>query len=178
VYGQVQPKISFNNIIKVYGAPDFELSAESTNDQIPIAYSIVEGSNLNSCIFLSGSYNQIVNIENAGSVRIRATQAETDSTLSAEKIITIQILKAPLTARVQDYIKIYGDPVPLSSEFEINYTGFVYNDDEYVLDSRPVVSTDAKITSNAGSAFSLVLSQGEDNNYIFIYQTGIIYFKF
>jgi hypothetical protein len=75
--------------------------------------------------------------------------------------VSINVLKATLTATAADKSRTYGDANPALT---INYSGFVNGDTTNVLDSPPVASTTATATSAVGS-YPITLTGGSDNDY-------------
>jgi hypothetical protein len=59
---------------------------------------------------------------------------------------TLTVKKAPLTVKVNDTTRVYGDPNPA---FRFTYTGFVYDDNSSSISTPPSVST-ASQTANVG----------------------------
>jgi gliding motility-associated-like protein len=83
---------------------------------------------------------------------------------------TMSVTKAALSAVAEDKSKTYGDSNPSLS---ISYTGFVNGDDQSVIDTAPVPSTTATVTSDAGT-YPISLSPGSDNNYDISNTNGIL----
>jgi predicted nucleotidyltransferase len=104
-----QPIISFSDIIKTFGDADFTLGATS-NSVGTITYSIVGVANGTS---LSGTNNENVTLGNAGTVKIRATQAASGLFASSTKDITLTITVKTITiAADAGQTKVYGDADP------------------------------------------------------------------
>ncbi|MFM7329153.1 MAG: MBG domain-containing protein, partial [Bacteroidota bacterium] len=61
---------------------------------------------------------------------------------------TLTITKATITATAENKSRVYGDANPV---FTISYAGFKNNETSSVIDSPPVASSTATVTSNAGS---------------------------
>ncbi|WP_152286890.1 MBG domain-containing protein [Flavicella marina] len=162
---QQTPVISFSNIVKTYGDPDFSLDA-TTNSVGQIQYSFVGNDNGNT---LSGVNNKVVSIGNSGTVIVRATVVGTTNYESVTKDVSLTIHKATLTARAADITRPYGVENP---ELKINYEGFVYDDTEADLDEEPFAITIADIYSNVGKYY-ILLYGGSDNNYNII--TGVLF---
>ena len=66
--------------------------------------------------------------------------------------------------------KVYGDPNP---ELTYSIIGMVNGDTYESLDTEPALSTDVDEYTGAGE-YAIVVSGGEDNNYAFQYQQGIL----
>lgn len=80
----------------------------------------------------------------------------------------LTILPRGLNASVGNYERAYGEENPL---FAIIYDGFVGNDTESSLQTKPIVKTNATKTSNVG-IYDLVVSGGYSPNYTFSYGNG------
>lgn len=78
---------------------------------------------------------------------------------------TLTVNKATLTATPTNASRTYGAANPT---FAINYTGFVNGETASVIDSPPISSTTATVTSNTGT-YPITVSGGTDNNYTFAY---------
>ena len=75
---------------------------------------------------------------------------------------TLNVTKAPLTVKVNDATRVYGDPNPA---FTFLYTGFVYSQDPTVITTAPTVTT-ASQTANVGT-YDMTPSGGLATNYAF-----------
>ena len=78
------------------------------------------------------------------------------------------IKKVNLTVKAKNVSRLYGDENPPLS---IEYTGFVNNENEDVLTTKPVGITTAKVTSPVGT-YPITVSGGEATNYAFTYKQG------
>lgn len=107
---------------------------------------------------------------NAGNTQaITATFTPTDNgNTSVSKTLTINVTKAPLTVTASSHTIRKGEAIPL---LDVSYDGFVSNDDEDVLDSKPTATTTVSDSSEEGT-YDIVVSGGSDNNYYFIYVAG------
>ncbi|MBX2963586.1 MAG: gliding motility-associated C-terminal domain-containing protein [Cyclobacteriaceae bacterium] len=83
---------------------------------------------------------------------------------------TLTVNKATLTVIADNQSRTYGAVNPA---FTISYTGFVNGDNASVIDSAPVATTVATITSNVGT-YPITVSGGSDNNYAFNYVAGTL----
>jgi len=119
------PTITFSDINKTYGDPNFDLAATS-NSGGTITYSI-EGVNTTGTT-LSGINNKTVTLGNVGSLTIRVTQIANGSFSSGTKDITLTVLKADQTTTFEALAgKTFGDaPFALnataSSGLTVTYT--------------------------------------------------------
>ena len=80
----------------------------------------------------------------------------------------LTINKRQLTVSTKDYIRAYGEDNP---NFELNYTGFVNNEDENVLISKPKATTTATKYSDVG-VYAITIGNGVAENYDFSYVNG------
>jgi hypothetical protein len=80
----------------------------------------------------------------------------------------LTITSRNLNAYVGDYERAYGEDNPI---FVITYEGFVNNDTEKSLNTKPSAKTNATKTSNVGT-YDITLSGGYSPNYIFTYGQG------
>ncbi|MBX2916007.1 MAG: gliding motility-associated C-terminal domain-containing protein [Cyclobacteriaceae bacterium] len=83
---------------------------------------------------------------------------------------TVVVNKANITASANNRTRQYGASNPALT---ISYAGFVNNENETVLDIKPVATTLALATSDVG-AYPIVVSGGTDNNYNFNYVAGTL----
>ncbi len=82
---------------------------------------------------------------------------------------TLTISKATITAKADDFTRIYNQPNPALS---ISYSGFLNGDDVTAI-TPPTASTAATQTSNVGN-YSITLTGGSATNYSFTLQTGTL----
>ncbi len=83
---------------------------------------------------------------------------------------TLTVQEAVLLVTAHDHAKIYGEVNP---ELTLTYSGFVAGDDASVLDTAPIVTTEADMSSFAG-VYSLIPSGGIASNYDFDYVEGAL----
>jgi gliding motility-associated-like protein len=86
---------------------------------------------------------------------------------------TLTIDKSVLIVTADDKTRSYGIDNPALS---ITYSGFINGDDASRLAVPPVAETDAEKNSDVGD-YEITLFGGSDNNYNFIYNTGILSIK-
>ena len=89
-----------------------------------------------------------------------------DRSVKAECAVTVT--KIPLTVRVEDVSRKYGDENP---QFKILYEGFRDGDTETRLTTSAVAQTDANLKSAVGD-YEIILSGAESNKYSFYYVAG------
>ncbi|MCR4836560.1 MAG: leucine-rich repeat protein [Bacteroidaceae bacterium] len=80
----------------------------------------------------------------------------------------LTINKRQLTVSTKDYTRAYGEENP---EFELNYKGFVNNENENVLLSTPKAITEATPTTDVGE-YVITIENGVAENYYFNYIGG------
>lgn len=83
---------------------------------------------------------------------------------------TLTITPRTLIASVGNYERIYNEENPV---FEVKYEGFVGDDDEKVLISKPEAKTTAAKTSDVGT-YPINVTGGSADNYTFNYTSGIL----
>ena len=103
------PVISFNDITKIFGDADFELTPTSTSPA-PFSFTI-SNTNISS---LNGSN---LTIKNTGSTTIFVKQEGYENFIGANTSIVLTVLKADPKIVLNEIIKTYGDP-----DFEISPT--------------------------------------------------------
>ena len=80
----------------------------------------------------------------------------------------LTIMKRELTVSTKDYTRAYGEENP---EFELNYKGFVNNENENVLLVKPKATTIAKSDTDTG-VYDIIVGNGAAENYDFTYIGG------
>jgi gliding motility-associated-like protein len=83
---------------------------------------------------------------------------------------TLTVNKATLTATADNQTRLYGAANPT---FTISYSGFVNGDNASVINSAPLATTAATVTSNVGT-YPITVSGGTDDNYTFNYAPGTL----
>ena len=78
------------------------------------------------------------------------------------------ISKAELTSKAGNAKRAYGEPNP---QVDITYSGFMYGEDESVIEKSPTVTVDATEETSVGN-YAINLSGGEAQNYYFKYLSG------
>jgi len=81
---------------------------------------------------------------------------------------SVAIAKASLTVSVGNYDMYEGEAVP---QFSINYSGFVNNETEAVLTTKPTVNCQATASSKAGE-YTISISGSKADNYNITHQNG------
>ncbi|MGE0076229.1 MAG: MBG domain-containing protein [Bacteroidales bacterium] len=98
------------------------------------------------------------------------TPNEANDYNAISKITEYVVTKAGLTVTANDQAIQFGSTIP---ELTYTYNGFVNNENESVLDTKPVASTTATSESSAGE-YDIIVSGGSDNNYSFTYVKGTL----
>ncbi len=84
---------------------------------------------------------------------------------------TLTVDKATLTATPADISLNEGESFP--SSFSVDYSGFVLNEDDSVIDTPPTATPDVNDTSVPGT-YTIMVDGGQDNNYDFVYEQGTL----
>ena len=106
-------------------------------------------------------------------VNIPAKFTKDEESFDVEIPYSYTIQPAPLTAKVKDASRLYGEDDP---SFSISYTGFVNNEDESVITTVPIATTTAKANSKVGT-YPITLSGGTAKNYKLEYEEGTLTVK-
>ena len=101
---------------------------------------------------------------------VPVTFSNGDITFTVTKEFTYTINPAPLTARVKDASRVYGDANP---QFETEYSGFITGEDESVITSQGSYSTSATAMSDAGN-YTVTKSGVTAKNYAVTYEPGTL----
>ncbi len=111
-----------------------------------------------------------LNIVGVGTVEISAIQAGNSNYVAAEQSRQLIVNPAQLTVTADNNSSIYGAEFP---EFTYSISGFVYDEDESVLETLPIAATDATNLSDVGE-YTINISGGEAANYNFDYVSGVL----
>lgn len=168
VSAQTPPVITFGDITKTYGDPAFSVTATSTSNGA-ITYSVPTQTPAG-IVSISGN---TITILGAGTATIRASQASAGTFAAASKDITLTINKKVLTVTAEGKSIFYGDALPA---YTFTYAGFVGTENESVIDTKPVGSSVATATSDAGF-YDITVANGLDNNYSFVYVKATLEIK-
>ena len=152
--------VKANNASRLYGDdnPDFELTYTG---------------------FVNNETKDVLNTEPTASTTatVKSYAGTYDISVSGGKALNytfsyksgqLTITSRNLNAYVGDYERAYGEDNPI---FVITYEGFVNNDTEKSLNTKPSAKTNATKTSNVGT-YDITLSGGYSPNYIFTYGQG------
>lgn len=102
---------------------------------------------------------------NAGTYIIEIGDAESKNYAISYVKGQLTINKRQLSVSTKNYTRAYGEDNPL---FELSYSGFVNNEDEDVLLSKPKTTTAAKKDTDVG-VYDIVIADGVAENYAFSY---------
>lgn len=103
-----------------------------------------------------------------GNYGITVGQAESPNYSITYESGNLEVRKRTLNVSTGNYTRPYGEENP---NFDIEYNGFVNNETEKVLVSKPIVKTEATKTSGTGT-YTLILEGGVADNYDFVYTNG------
>lgn len=105
---------------------------------------------------------------NAGVYAIEIGDAKSKNYILSYEKGQLTINKRQLIVSTQNYTRAYGEENPT---FELNYTGFVNNEDENVLLSKPTATTEATPSTDVG-VYDITIANGVAVNYDFNYTNG------
>lgn len=149
----------------VYGANGY-LLPETTNEKLPIMWF----SGNTDIVSVNGNR---LTIKGTGTTNINGMQVGNDILNAISISAILEVSKAPLIISANDTTKFVGEDNP---EFILTYDGFVYGEDESVLNSLPVVVCEADRTSPAGE-YTIELSEGTADNYEITLVNGTLTIK-
>ncbi len=148
------PIISFNDIIKTYNDPDYELSASSLSTG-----SFVFSSSNVSVATISGT---ILTIVGAGTAELTATQASDSNYNSASVTTTLAVEKDEPLIRFDDLSKTFNDP-----DFSVSATSSSTGAISYTSSDASVATISGTIVHIVGPGTSIITaSQTSDSNYM------------
>lgn len=107
---------------------------------------------------------------NVGTYEIRIGEASCSNYSISYINGTLTITPCMLTASVGNYERTYNEENPV---FEVKYNGFVGDEDENVLISKPEANTTATKTSDVGT-YPISVTGGSADNYTFSYTSGTL----
>jgi len=111
--------------------------------------------------------------KNAGEYTITVAAAAGKNTIMGSKTVTFTIAKVVLTVTADDKTMDQGSELPTLT---VSYSGFVNNETESVLTTKPTASTTATKDSEAGT-YDITVSGGAADNYSFSYVKGKLTIK-
>ena len=110
-----------------------------------------------------------IQTSSVGKYKITPSGAEAKNYAISYEQGELTITKRPLTA-TSHCSRLYGEENP---SLPIEYIGFVNNETENVITTKPIATTGAKKTSSVGE-YPITLSGGEATNYDFVYEQGVL----
>lgn len=154
---QMLPMLNWGNYAFVYTGKTPEVECSSNIEGYAVTLDL---SNLNKCV--SSSSEQSDNIS--------VTLTSDMEAFTAYCNYTYVISRAPLTVKICDESRTYGEGNPT---FTCTYTGFVNNEDASVLTTAPTISTTATAKSNVGT-YAIQATGAVAQNYSFTYEDGTL----
>ncbi|WP_436517214.1 Ig-like domain-containing protein [Ekhidna sp. To15] len=110
-------------------------------------------------------------ITGIGDISVKATQVGNENySMAAFKTIGFEVSKASLTARADDQVITYGDPLP---PYTVSYEGFAPGESISDLDQQPSTRSNATSNSDVGD-YTIFIDSGNDDLYQFIYERGTL----
>lgn len=167
-----------NGILKITKAPLTLVATDKSrlyfeeNPSFDFTLIGLRNSDTKSCLSMQPTFKCVaIKTSNAGEYDIEPLNATAQNyTIDCQKG-TLSINKRALTASVGNYTKVYGSENP---QFEIDYIGFVNNEDKSVLTNAPNIVCSANRSSDVGS-YPISLDGGyAPNYYINQYNSGTL----
>lgn len=168
--------ISFDVNVSFVVATSIHLSENSltlqVDDSRTLTATVLPENCTDKSVVWESSNEQVATVDANGKVIAKAEGQcqiiaySADRSVKAECAVTVT--KIPLTVRVEDVSRKYGDENP---QFKISYEGFKNGDTETRLTTSAVAQTDANLKSAVGD-YEITLSGAESNKYSFSYVVG------
>ena len=152
--------VKANDVSRLYGEENPFLSLTYTG--------FVNGENKDVLNTEPKAYTSATIKSNAGIYDIVVSGGKTLNYIFSYESGSLTIKPRNLNATVGNYERAYGEDNPL---FEVIYEGFMNNDTENSLNTRPSAKTVATKTSDVGT-YGITLSGGYSQNYTFTYGQG------
>lgn len=164
IVNKADQTIAFSTIAPVvYGNMPFSPGATASSG-LPVTYS----SGNEEIVQIA---DRMIILRGAGTVDITASQPGDGNFNPADNVtVTLMVTKAQLSVTAEDKTRTYLTQNP---ELTISFSGFVYDDDQSVLDVLPAASTDAIAESPVGE-YDINIIAGEDDNYDLVYIPGVL----
>lgn len=160
--GTTPQTLSFTNIAKTYGDPNFVLQATSTSG-LPITYT-------SSDYTVGALIADGIHPAGAGTCTITATQPGDTTYAPATPVsVTLTVAQAALLVKADDQFKYQNQPNP---PLTITYSGFVNGDDSSILNPLPQVATGVTLNALQGT-YPITISGPTTPNYAITYQPGV-----
>jgi len=163
-HGTTPQTITFANLVKTYGDPDFDGGAVASSG-LPVTYS----SSDTSVVVIDSSR---IHITGAGTALITASQPGNSTYAAATPVTdTLIVSKAPLTITANSFTIPYKAPLP---PLTVTYSGFVYGQDFSVLLVQPTVTSMAPTPTPEPGTYSIEAAGAVARNYLITYVPGAL----
>lgn len=162
--GTTPQTITFGNLVKTYGDPDFDGGAVASSG-LPVTYT---SSDMAIAIIDSSR----IHITGAGTTLITASQPGNSTYAAATPVTdTLTVSKASLTITANSITIPYKTPLPPLS---VTYSGFVYGQDSSVLLVQPTVTSMAPGPVPEPGTYSIEAAGAAARNYVITYVPGAL----
>ena len=170
--------VTFNDGILTIGKVTLTIKAKSTNrlyyETNPFFTCTYNG-------FVNGEDESVISVlptlfttatltSKSGNYPIKVYGAQAQNYICTYEPGVLEVKKRPLQVSVGNYTRQYNEDNP---EFTYSYNGFVNEEDESVLISKPTLTTIATKSSDVGT-YTLFINGGVADNYDFSYINGKI----
>ena len=145
--------ITFDDITKIFGDPDFTLSATSSSTGA-FTFSIADGS-------VASVSGNTVTIQRAGSTIVTVNQAADSNYNSATASMTLTVVKANPTITFNDITKVLSDPDFTLSATSSSTGSFTYS----IANSGVATVSGASVSLEGLGSTTVTVNQAADNNY-------------
>ncbi|MGE0076220.1 MAG: MBG domain-containing protein [Bacteroidales bacterium] len=131
---------------------------------------------LNAAVDVEGTFvyypaqGSILNAGNNQTLTVTFTPSDGSAYAAATKSVVINVNKAVLTVAADNQTIQHGAAIPTLT---FGYSGFVNNERESVLNTKPVATTTATVESPVGE-YPIIVTGGVDENYSFTYVNGTL----
>lgn len=168
--------ISFDVNVSFVVATSIRLSESSLSLQVDdsktLTATVLPENCTDKSVVWESSNEQVATVDANGNIVAKAEGQCVINAYSADRSVkaecAVTVTKIPLTVRVEDASRKYGDENP---QFKISYEGFRDGDTETRLTTSAVAQTDANLKSAVGD-YEITLSGAESNKYSFSYVVG------
>ncbi len=170
--------VSFHLDVKYIAVSSISLSEYSTTLRVGALHqlqaTVLPDNASDKSIVWETSDSSIATVDDNGNVVAVSQGKCTITAYSADRSVkatcNIAVEKNPLTAKVQDATRVYGDENPV---FKISYTGFLDGDSEATFSVKPTFNTTANITSNVGT-YEISAEGGVSDKYDITYEAATL----
>lgn len=159
-FNRAEQIIYAENLTKSYGDAPFEFASSSN---LPLQIEIQDSS-------VAMLENGFIRIEGAGQTIIKLSNDGNALVKPATKEINLEVTKASLVLSASSYQMSFGDNLPV---FELEATGFVYDDNMESLSSIPYAITNASAVSPIGD-YPITIQATPDRNYDYVIEEGTL----